>query len=382
MLRRFISQFALIESYFALLLAIISLYSCNPSTIPIKYSFNVEYNTEPLKLSKYFNSCKVIVLDTILEARINNIDRLLFTDDRIIVVDKMGNKCVSFDMEGNYIGSTTKYIGRSKDEYIHMIDAAIDTCTHYIYMYNDFPGNMLILDQDMNFVRNIKIDSSINEFTVSGDEIYTVGNDANDSGYTFANIINKNSITTTPVKMQKAEKKVYGVKGIGKSLVNSNGCYVSLPFDNRIFKLNKEETECIEINFGDKWLADNFEGTVRPSEFINKYSDYHWTIQNFQAVDSVFFFNTNKGGLFIGNTQNQKVEMYPEVLNDIIPITNSWLIPSQGLQNSLILEVYPQSVISYIKHLEKGNMNIPTEYKCLKRITKDHSVIAICKRGN
>lgn len=382
MYRSCISQFTFLKWVAISCLFMNVICSCTTSSVIQKERFDVEYNSVPLKLSHYFDSCSVIVFDTIPEALFQNIDRILFTDNRVIVVDRIGNKCLSFDINGKFIGSTAKYMGKSKNEYTHMIDAAIDTCTNQIYMYNDFPGNMFILDSDMNLIQTIELDTSIKEFTMSDNNVYSICTNTSEPDYYFISVTNKNNLTGVPLELQRVKKKVRGIQGVGKSMVNTNGCYVSLPFDNRIFKLSNDNIGCIEVDFGERWIPDNVDQKMRPTDFLDKYGDSHWMIQNFVILDSVFLFNTNKGGLFLGNVSSKQLNMYKEVLNDILPVTNSWLIPTQGLNNAIILETYPQCVASYVKEIGNKNMDVPAEYKCLQNISENASLIVICRRKN
>lgn len=85
-----------------------------------------DYNYS-LDFSSFLNLHKIIGLSAPKqEAFVKDIERLLFADNRIFVMDRSGNKVVMFDGEGNFLKSTANMVGRGHSEYLRVIDASLD----------------------------------------------------------------------------------------------------------------------------------------------------------------------------------------------------------------------------------------------------------------
>ena len=88
----------------------------------------VEYQNEHsiITSSSLFKGFDVIPLAASEEeSLVASIDRLLFSDERIYVMDEACRRLLAFDKKGNFISSTEKYTGEGPEQYLSIKDAAI-----------------------------------------------------------------------------------------------------------------------------------------------------------------------------------------------------------------------------------------------------------------
>ena len=106
----------------------------------ISESVKVNFVKQPLRGSQILKDSKVIFLSSNHEeALIANVDRLLVGDDRYIVMDRRTNRLMAFNGQGEFVASTSRYIGEGPDNYVRIIDAAIDNNTKKVYSEQNSP---------------------------------------------------------------------------------------------------------------------------------------------------------------------------------------------------------------------------------------------------
>ena len=91
----------------------------------------VEYKDyRPLQVSSFMAKPELVLLETPSEeARIRDmrIGRLLLAENRIFVVDNMGNRILMFDRTGKFLKTTADISGKYKK----LVDATLDTRGHW-----------------------------------------------------------------------------------------------------------------------------------------------------------------------------------------------------------------------------------------------------------
>lgn len=132
-------------------------------------------NENSLAFSSFLNGYKAIVLSNNMpDALIENPDRLLFTDNRIFVMDRSGNKVLMFDGSGKFLRSTANRVGKGHNEYIGVMDAAVDEKDGKLYVQCDAPYQMMVFDLDLNLEKVIPMDDYMREIAVDDDYIYGI----------------------------------------------------------------------------------------------------------------------------------------------------------------------------------------------------------------
>ena len=314
----------------------------------------VEFHDDILKTSSFREGYELVALDAPCnEAVISSVDRLLFAEGRIVVLDQVGNKVLLFDSDGGFLKSTSKMVGKGHNEYIRISDAAIDESARKLYVHCDAPYQMMVFDWDLNLERVIPMDYYMREMVMEGDFVYGICWNG-DKGYEFL-AQKKDRLEEKPEVLASCADVVPGRLAMGKSLaVSGRVVYASLPFDDRIYKAGDGRIigEFV-LDFGDQGLmAHPVRQGLNPHWFDRQYRDVHWSIVNMGGSDSLLFFNTNRSTRFVLDQKNLRCDAYPEIIDDMLPFSCSSATPAQGMENSVVYEVSPSVVAGILQSAE------------------------------
>ncbi|WP_276788691.1 6-bladed beta-propeller [Paraprevotella xylaniphila] len=342
----------------------------------------VEYQDGILKTSSFLKDYRIVLLKAPNnDAIIKYIDRLLFAENRIFVVDQISNKILAFDGNGEFLASTARMVGKGHNEYIRIVDAAIDEKGHKLYVHCDAPYQIMVFDFNLKLEKIFPMEYYLNEMAMDGNYIYGLRhNSMDDSGYEIISIA-KDSLASSPNIVLSTPISVRGRKAMGKSMVSNQGSiYASIPFDNKICKLKDGKvTESYIIDFGGQGLPNRpIEKDMSPETFDRLYSDTHWSMVNMSGSDSLLLFNTNRSPQFILDQKNKKCDAYGETFNDMLPFSNSYITPSQGLENGMAYEIEPEVLLKYSKHAEQNHESIdPALLNVIRQTTPDGNPLII-----
>lgn len=362
---------------FYLPLAILCI-SCQYETRETKHFINVEFNKSYSyhKASQIFDSEYMMVqLDAPTnQSVIKRIERILFAGDNIVVVDRLGNKLLIFDRTGKFVTSTSKYIGRGHNEYIRLLDAALDEKGQRIYVYCDAPYQIMVFDYNLNLIDCTSLDFLAFEIAVDSTYVYLTRYDESGERKFDLVAIDKENLQMKPHLICKGVQGVRGLNGIGKSLNMSNGyVYFNVPFKYDIYKIKSAQIiETFAMDFGNKEVTDIETKELRPSEFISEYPKHIWSLQNFCVTDSVIMYRANTPHYFFINTKNDECIVYDEILNDVLPIFNSMTIPTQGKKGAIVYEARPELIERFLNHMKADNH--PKSYDSEIELVKNYTL--------
>ena len=120
---------------------------------------------DELVYSSFLKSYEIVALsDSVPEALIKFPDRILFAEDRIFVVDRFGNKVLS----------TASMTGKGHNEYIRLMDAAMDKEGRTLYVHCDAPYQIMVFDFDLNLKEVVQTDYYMDEMVADGRFIYGI----------------------------------------------------------------------------------------------------------------------------------------------------------------------------------------------------------------
>lgn len=334
--------------------------SCNSSGHLDYVKVNLSDESRSCNLSSFLKKYEIIGLEASEpEAVMTYPDRLLFSEDRIFVMDRGGNKIIMFDRDGNFLKSTAKMNGRGHHEYIRIIDATMDEKEKRLYVHCDAPYQMMVFDFDLNLEKVIPMDYYMGEIAIEGKYLYGICYDEPKDGGGYKLVaVEKTHIKEKPRTLLSHDDVIMGRWTLGKSLMPcKDGVYVCLPFDTRICKFkNATLVEEYNMDFGDNGLVEHpVESDMPPAWFDKNYRDINWAIVNMTESDSLLLFNTNKTFAFIMNKKNKQCDGYGFLDNDFFPIFCSRIIPSQGWHNGVVYTVSSRTVESALKQIREGD---------------------------
>lgn len=335
--------------------------SCE-STKPLTDSnIKIDFQDEGLHSSSVFQKQKIIKLDSPSpDAILKSTQRILCADSLLFVLDKEGNKIVAFDYDGRFLGSTLGLVGHAKNEYIHFTDAAIDNVNHLIYLYCDISYQMMILDYNLNVKDCVKMKDLAIEITIDASYVYALCPDAEDESHYELRRYSRENLNEKYDVIIDQREAICRVGGLGKSINgNGNSVYVCMPFDNTIYEITKGTIKRRWIlDFDGKWFDYGKNKNLKGSRFIDMNDDMNWTIQNIAASDTTLLFNTNQSNVFKASVSSDNGGAYTNIVNDSIPFSSSWMIPT-NLRNGIAFKILSSYIVNYKNYYIDRHEDLP-----------------------
>lgn len=346
---------------FYYLLVLILLCSCETAKKFSQSDVETIFTEKELHSSTVLQSQKIIKLENSSNAAIiKNAQRIFCTDICLFILDIDNNKLVSFDYNGRFLKSSLGLIGRAKNEYIHIHDAAIDNIKHLIYLYCDIPYQMLVLDYNMNVKECIKMKDLFAEFSIDSENVYALCPDIENESHYELRLYKRDCLDGDYIIIKDQKEAICRVKGLGK-WINGNGnlTYASMPFDHTIYEIeNGSIKRSWSFDFDGKWFDYSQNKKLKGSRFIDANDDKHWTIQNIIASDTTLLFNTNQSNVFKTSTLSGKCYGFPNLINDSIPFSSSWMIPT-NLKNGVAFLIPSSNIVEYNNFYARRNKSLP-----------------------
>lgn len=359
------------------LIFLVAIIICTISCRTIQDSANevtVNYMNDPKDASTLMDSIRVIKPASIVkEAVIGRTERVLASDDRIFIVDRMLNKVLCFDYAGNFIKSTESLIGKSKNEYVSVLDASIDPIEGLLYVYFDSPYRMMTFNMDLERVDTYQLNELFFEIAISGNSLYSLCYNANEDAMELRQYDKHHPDGEYQVLLTQ-DKIAQGVGWMGKALTSDGSkCWLSLPFSNKIYSINdKKIVSEYLIDFGDRWFDYSKSKDLRGSSFLNFNKDKISLIYNISASDSLLLFNTNKAGLVSAVRETNQATLNLFVENDDCPFMSSTIFPLGGLPSSMVIIVPNSQIMQYKAECKRHNTKEVFSNKQLEQIVNEY----------
>lgn len=335
------------QKFLLIFWGIVSISSCQiMETIPTnKIDFDFYDNAIPSS-SILCNPKYVKLEQPCNDAIIKRIDKLLFIEDRIIIVDRQRNIIILFDKDGKYLYSSNNLIGKGKNEYIHFVDCAIDKEKKWLYVSCDSPFQLMVLNKNLKVEKCIKINELFDEISTDNNYLYALVHDLSDKDRFELRRYEKNNFNKPFNVLLRQERVISGVRGFGKVMCSDGKkTFVCMPFDNVIHIIeNGKITNSYDINLKEKWFSYKDSKNLVGRYFFRKNEDVNWTIQNICASDSTLLFNTNLADVYRIDLRNNTGDSHTELINEKSFYNTTWLIPYGGIQKSIIRVIPPVAI--------------------------------------
>jgi len=349
------------KNVLSIFLFLLLLCSCETTKPFTESNIKIDFKDEDLHSSSVFKIQKIIKLESSSsDAMLKSTQRILCADSLLFVLDKEGNKIVAFDYDGRFLGSTLGLVGHAKNEYIHFTDAAIDNINHLIYLYCDRPSQMMILDYKLNVKDCVKIKDLFLEFTIDSSYVYALCPDLeNESHYELRRYRRSDLDGKYDVIIDQREA-IRRLGGLGKWINgNGNAVYASMPFDNTIYEIiDGTVKRHWSLDFDGKWFDYSRNKNLQGFKFSDNNRDMHWTIQNIVASDTTLLFNTNKSNVFKASMSSGNGGAFSNIINDSIPFSSSWLIPT-NLKNGIAFKILSSYIVNYKNYYIDRHEDLP-----------------------
>ena len=120
----------------------------NEEILVCKYNKNVDL----LKNKPLFKLIKVVPLETVDESLIIQINQIAVFNDKLIILDRIQNKVLAFDDNGNYLNSIK--IGKGPGELIMPGHLEVSKNGKFLYV-SDLYREIKCYDEELNFIKTI-----------------------------------------------------------------------------------------------------------------------------------------------------------------------------------------------------------------------------------
>ena len=166
------------KTLFIFIISLILL-SCNQSNKNQKESINIDYNinisNSTFSLDKlHFNMKNAISLETKEECIIGDINKILFNDSTIVVLDSRKSKSVFIFTDKGQYKNKIHNVGKAEGEYINICDFIVGFKNEKYYLYDKRLGKILQFDNNCHFIKEKKVKQRINNFQSIPNEKFIV----------------------------------------------------------------------------------------------------------------------------------------------------------------------------------------------------------------
>jgi len=365
-----------------LIIACICFYSCNSKNKRTTENetlgqevINVYLNEERITdIGRYYKYHSFVVLETTDESVIKNVNKIHFSEDKIIILDINQSTVFLFDLKGKYLSKINK-LGQGPDEYLKVNDMYFDNTSNHIFLYDGLAGKVLEYDLNGKIITQNNITKG-HEFTKikgSGEWLVYRGNGFSD--YTSNKSYNNLYIYTKNFDLIKEEIPFnkhllgrihsYGLINNVFSFYDKDTYFLPLLSDV-IYKYNYKDQKiefCYKINFnGYKDISLNENMDEKKVELmLNKIKsgDIPGYINNFYKDGNIVSFNfyhkNKKGYLICFYDENTKKSEVCDFLFDENGLFFTPASYSSDRETNLILSIVNGALFDISKNKNKDN---------------------------
>lgn len=311
----------------------------------------------------YFESVKLVPLETNEFSLIRSIDRIATDDKNLFIFDKTLSTLFIFDISGKYVDKIDDK-GNGPGQYVLLYDFSLDKINKQLILYGDPLRKLLYFNYQGEFVREKKIEGSngVKEFSSSDEDIYMLNyEEINSTCYLEKR--NKKSLKFEDCLLQKSNIEDFSKYYKGNSLTSSNNFInVTRRFDNNIYRIKDGQISVrYNIDFGRLNFPLNFleEGYPwKELESVFEDNKYVHTIVNVQENEKYLIFATNHSGFYTYNKESKVLKKHRFFMNTEYDISSSRML---NIENSdriafLITPLYLHGVKEMYKN-HKQRMN-------------------------
>lgn len=296
---------------------------------------------------------------------IYDIDKILFKDDNLYIVDKFGKQIVKYDNNGKHIFSLSKR-GKGNGEYLFLNDATIigesiyvlDALSGFLIKYSTFDGHF-ISKYKINVVGTVMSDVKDNLVLFNENKDYLSNN----------NVIIMDTCGIIKNEYMAISKINKGTAfGLNSIFFKSDTClYLLNCFDDYLYDINFETyTPRYKLNFGDFAIPESKIKQISRSDDRNKMLkiesllsslEYNMLFDYYSVLSDYIIGSSNRGKHRTYTVFNKSTNSTINIEEKNVPIEFSWHVASKGNV------AYSRVNYAVIKPIFDQNANIVTNIK-------------------
>lgn len=272
--------------------------------------------------TKFFDSCRCIQLETDTSGMIGDFDRLVFTQDRIYILDTFKAQSVFiFDQKGNYINKINK-TGNGPDEYSRVFNIFYDNLEQTINLV-DLQGKILSFDKDGREVKSInKFSLNLFEAQRNKEGLYVL----NSNNFLSEGNHRVSVFSSTRQKMYSCfpvdPHMAFNVRRSKIELFSCAGEVLYSPgYTNDVYKITSDSAQHLyHYNFGKYTYPDEYKVSRPPANVDYEYvTDIRMFMETDKKIFATFLFH-GQYRMNIYDKKQQVSETYFLLDNPVISV--------------------------------------------------------------
>lgn len=329
--------------------------SNSDSIIEIKVPGDVE--TKGIEINDLIDEVKFVKLETNKNSLIGEIDKLIFHNDTIIVIEKIKRQAILvFTNEGQFINKIGKK-GKGPGELLSIHDVAIDNNKNNIIVIDDRSHKLVYYNLKGELVKEKKIPYFINNLVVlnDGSLLFKQNVDLNlhlstvsDYGLIFPNESLEINQLSIPLTYRKNFPKNKLVSNVNFNISDSTVLYNPL-FTDTLFEISSKNLikAKYHLNMENDNITSVFNAetkTTDVSDIINTNEYYYFDGMALENANYLYFHMKGKAGDFYYSKSQKELyygsfwKGYNERISYVRPITT--------FRNFFVAIMQPQAIIN------------------------------------
>lgn len=296
---------------FFLVLVFLLMENCNNPSRNASSTINPDLNGHFVKISEFVNEISLVPLETSSVCLIGEISKVMFSENRIYILDRVVSSVLIFDRSGKYI-TKIHQVGHGPNEYINAID--FDIVNDEIFLL-DYTGRKVIqYDQQQKYLRDFSIPFYASQLCVMSSGFLFKCEPMNKSGDPYFVLTRENGKIIRTID-EIAEQGKFNFGGIPTFARYQDVVFFSKTLNNSIFCIqNNKIIEKFYLNFGEYNVPPNiklndiniFDKTFK---YVVKYNFWiagKWLIINYfkDMKSNYIWVELPTGVLYSGKMEN------------------------------------------------------------------------------
>jgi hypothetical protein len=334
--------------------------------------------------SVYFQSTKLVRLETTDNSLIIRIEKIMFDEDKIFIFDKRANSIFVFDSDGKFLYPIKK-VGMGPGEYNNLHNVCLDIDNKQLILFPDSPNKIYYMDYSGNLLRQTTLGNNLYYLDVScyKNEIYAITEYSNsNNNFCYINILDKPDNKETCL-FNDNKVRQNSIRTSGSYLTKSKDLNFTIRYENFIYEIvDKKVRKKYEIDFGKYNLPERYKEPDIPKEEIISISQYIYSIIDMVDSENYLAFKTNVPGIYIYSKEEDLLKKYRSIIDSKYDIYWTQMYYIENMDNSVAFVMNPSN-FSLIKNAEIDRETSPLNKNKLHLIDSieldDNPLLLICK---
>ena len=288
----------------------------------------------------YFDSMKVISLETNEKSLLGRIERISLYQDKIFILDTSTNSVLVFNNKGKFL-FRLQNVGNGPKEYDSLMDFAIDRKNEQIILYADRPYRFYFYDLEGNFIKTKSTNKFFFHIAFQNDNLIKL----NVSGENF--ILSEYNLKTEERKgflpMTEMYKMFASYRFEYPKVNKDENIHITFPYSNFVYEYTENGVSPkYYIDFGENKVPEKVLKRIIGKEKkyfsdVRNYArknNYGWGICNFRENKNYVIFTFDSINLVVYSKKTKKAKRFSHFSKNRVPFYKYFV--HNGNDNKLV----------------------------------------------